>query len=243
VDTIKIDSGKTKMIAHRGLSGIERENTCSAFVAAANRRYFGIETDVRKTKDSQFVIIHDENTDRVSLGEYNINVEETHFSVLENIILPDMDGTVIRKDIRIPTLEEYIQICKKYDKICVLELKNFFAEDDIKTITDIIKKHGYIKKTIFISFKLENCLATRQILPDSEVQWLIHKDEVDDKLIKTLVDNKLDIDIYYKRLTKENIKLFHSHGIKVNCWTCDSREDAQRLVEYGVDFITTNILE
>ena len=35
MDTIKIpDHGKTKIVAHRGLSGIERENTCSAFVAA-----------------------------------------------------------------------------------------------------------------------------------------------------------------------------------------------------------------
>ena len=32
-DTIKIDSKNTKMVAHRGLSGIESENTNAAFVA------------------------------------------------------------------------------------------------------------------------------------------------------------------------------------------------------------------
>ena len=40
MDSIKIDSRNTKMIAHRGLSGIEKENTNAAFIAAGNRSYF-----------------------------------------------------------------------------------------------------------------------------------------------------------------------------------------------------------
>ena len=36
MDVIRIDSKETKMVAHRGLSGLERENTCPAFVAAGN---------------------------------------------------------------------------------------------------------------------------------------------------------------------------------------------------------------
>ena len=47
MNTIKIDSKQAKMVAHRGLSGIERENTNPAFVAAGNRSYFGID-DVEK---------------------------------------------------------------------------------------------------------------------------------------------------------------------------------------------------
>ena len=45
MDTIKIDSGSTRMIAHRGLSGLETENSIPAFVAAGNRGYYGVETD------------------------------------------------------------------------------------------------------------------------------------------------------------------------------------------------------
>ena len=36
MDTIKINAGKTLMVAHRGVSGIEKENTHAAFVAAGN---------------------------------------------------------------------------------------------------------------------------------------------------------------------------------------------------------------
>lgn len=35
----------------------------------------------------------------------------------------------------------------------------------------------------------------------------------------------------------------HDNGIKVNVWTVDSPEDAEKLTQLGVDFITTNILE
>ena len=34
------------MVAHRGVSGLERENTCPAFVAAGVKSYWGIETDI-----------------------------------------------------------------------------------------------------------------------------------------------------------------------------------------------------
>ncbi len=61
METLKIDKQNTKMIAHRGLSGLEQENTVLAFIAAGNRSYFGIETDVRITKDKKFILCHDDN--------------------------------------------------------------------------------------------------------------------------------------------------------------------------------------
>ena len=122
MDTIKIQKNGVKMIAHRGLSGIERENTYPAFIAAGNRSYFGIETDVHVTGDGKFVIIHDETTERVSLGQSNINVEKCSFDEVKDIVLPDLDGSCTRRDIKIPLLEDYIRICKKYGKVCVLEL-------------------------------------------------------------------------------------------------------------------------
>ena len=42
MDTIKLnkEGSNVKMIAHRGVSGLERENTCAAFVAAGNRETY-----------------------------------------------------------------------------------------------------------------------------------------------------------------------------------------------------------
>ena len=229
------------MVAHRGLSGLERENTCPAFVAAGNRSYYGVETDVHKTADGQFVIIHDETTKRVSLETVDINVEENPYSAVKDIVLPDKDGSFNRQDIRIPLLTDYIKICKKYDKKCVLELKNEFEKADIEKIVEEIRELDYLENVIFISFKLNNCIILRSLIAENDIQWLTS--EVTDEIVETLKKEKLNLDVKYLSLTKEIIDMLHAEGIKVNCWTCDDKEAAEQLAGWGVDFITTNILE
>ena len=60
MNTIAFNKGNTLMVAHRGVSGLEMENSIAAFVAAGNRSYYGIETDVHVTKDEQIVVFHDD---------------------------------------------------------------------------------------------------------------------------------------------------------------------------------------
>ena len=238
-DTLKLNGNKPKMIAHRGMSGIELENTCSAFVAAGNRSYFGIETDVHRTADGQFIIIHDDNIKRVAGDE--MIVEKTCYETLRAIRLVDKDGAKGRKDLLMPSLREYIRICKKYEKIAVLELKNHFRPADIDSIIAIIREEEYLENTIFISFDLPNMICIRERLPEQKAQFLIS--EYTDWLLETLRKEKLDLDIKYVALTKERVDALHAAGIEVNCWTVDTLEDAQRMTEYGVDYITSNIVE
>ena len=245
MNTIKIEGKKVPMIAHRGLSGIERENTASAFVAAGNRSYFGIETDVHVAADGNFVVIHDDTTERVSEGAINLDVEKSTYEELSGIVLPDKDGSRNRVDIRIPLLRDYISICKKYEKICVLELKNEFCEKDIERLVLEIRALEYLENVIFISFRPENCSKLRALLPDANIQFLanIKFAEMQEAFIQFALEHKLDLDIYHKLLDREIIEKLHELGIKVNCWTCDDKARAEELIEMGVDFITTNILE
>ena len=67
--------------------------------------------------------------------------------------------------------------------------------------------------------------------------------DVSDDMIKLLSDLKMDLDVHYHSLTKERVDAFHAAGIKINCWTVDNAADGERLAEWGVDYITTNILE
>ena len=239
MNTIKFDKKNTLIVAHRGLSGIEKENTNAAFVAAGNRSYYGIETDVHKTLDGKYVVFHDDTTGRVAID--NMEVEKTTFDCLRSLLLTDIDGKKGRSDIRIPTLQEYISICKKYEKLAVLELKNAFTEDEVYEIVDIIKDMDYLENVIFISFCLGNLVFLRKKYPAQAAQFLT--DSYDDGLIAMLKENNLDLDIKYTELNEDNMKALHDAGIKVNCWTCDDPEAGERLAEWGIEFITSNILE
>ena len=61
----EMDYYKTKYYAHRGLHNGERaENSISAFRAAVEAGY-GIELDIRLSKDGKLVVFHDDTLDRV----------------------------------------------------------------------------------------------------------------------------------------------------------------------------------
>lgn len=236
--TVRIEKKHVQMIAHRGLSGLERENTCAAFVAAGNRSYFGIETDIHKTKDGQFVVFHDDTT--VRLTELDWNVEEHTLAQLRSLKLKDMDGNV-RGDLVMPTLQEYIRICKKYRKTAVLELKNPFRQEDIQTVVQIIRQEDWLERTVFISFSLGNMICLRELLPDQPLQYLVGR--LTDEVKADLIRYSLDLDIRYSDLTAAQVEELHSLGRKVNVWTVDDPKSAELLVKMGVDYITSNILE
>ena len=239
MNTIKIDKKQVKMVAHRGVSGLEMENTNAAFVAAGNRSHFGIETDVHVTSDKKIVVMHDDNMLRVS--GVDMVVEESTLAQLQAIPLYDKEPGKFRSDLHTPVLADYISICKKYGKIAVLELKNRMMPEDIAQIVDEIRQLDYLDGVIFISFSWDNLIDLRKIVPGQKAQFLTGDN--DEALVKKLVENELDLDIYYKSLTKELVDILHENGREVNCWTVDSPEDAQTMVSWGVDYITSNILE
>ncbi len=240
MNTIKIDAKQAKMIAHRGLSGLEKENTCAAFVAAGNREsYFGIETDVHRTIDGRFVIFHDDNTGRVGLDK--MVIEESTFETLRKLQLTDIDGKRGRSDLLIPELMEYIGICKKYEKVAVLELKNEFEPEDVYQIVETIKEGGYLDQVIFISFALNNLIALKEKYPSQKAQYLL--EEWNEDSLEILKKYDLGLDIYYRILTKEIVEDVHSINQEVNVWTVDTKEAGEAMVEMGVDYITSNILE
>ena len=234
-------SRKPLMVAHRGCSGLERENTHAAFVAAGNRSYWGIETDIHRTADGHFVVIHDGDTKRVA-GDHVV-VEETTLETLRRITLRNKySDQKDRPDLCLPTLAEYIAICKYYEKHAVLELKSDFSEEEIAAICAIIDEQDYLHHTTFIAFGYENLVKLRVQRPTQSAQFLIGK-ELPEHWLEMLLDQKVDLDIYRLTLTEEMVRICHENGIKVNCWTVDDPDEAIRLADWGVDQITSNILE
>ena len=59
----------------------------------------------------------------------------------------------------------------------------------------------------------------------------------------SLIKYNLDLDIKYTAVTKELCQKIHDAGKVINCWTVDTVEEGQRVIDCGIDFITTNILE
>ena len=243
MDTIRIEKGSVQMVAHRGLSGLELENTCAAFVAAGNRSYWGIETDVHRTADGKFLLIHDSTTGRVSPED--ICVEENDFATLRS--LPMGKGDLPLGYLQIPTLEEYLDICKRYGKLAVLELKDLpDADETVAQIVAVCKERYGLENMVFIAFRFQNLVRVKKAAPEARCQYLLHEDidllERTD-LVEKMVALGADVDIHHRALTQKHIAYLHEKGLKVNCWTVNDPRRAKELISWGIDFITTNILE
>ena len=240
MNTIKVDLQDVKMVAHRGVSGLEMENTASAFVAAGNRSYFGVECDIHVTADKKIVVIHDSNTGRVALDGESVVVEEHTLDEIRQIRLKNLKGDD-RGDLIIPTLAEYVGICKHYGKVCVIELKERFETEDIKLVIKEINSLDSLENVLCRSFSWENMVDLRTLLPNQAMQFLCGA--VTDELIQKLNRYSMDVDVRHTGLSKKEVELIHKNGHKINCWTVDDPDRAKELAEWGVDYITSNILE
>ena len=54
-------------------------------------------------------------------------------------------------------------------------------------------------------------------------------------------EERLRVDLAHH--TAERAKLLKDAGIKINVWTVDTLEEAQQMIDFGVDYITSNIVE
>ena len=241
-DTVKLQhKGKTQIVAHRGLTVEEMGNTIPAFRDAAKRSHFGSECDIHVTKDKKIVVNHDD--DLGSTCDCSMVIEQSLFDDIRQAIVRPLypDAPHDEQDMRIPTLEEYIEICRSGDKHCIIELKNNFAREDIISVIDELRALDYLHKVIFISFDLQNCIALRELLPEQPIQYLIVN--YDNGVLETLDKYNFDLDMYYQTLSAAILKEVQSHGHKVNAWTIDDPIHAQYFISLGIDYITTNCLE
>ena len=239
MDTVKFEKKNVKIVAHRGLSGIETENTNAAFIAAANRSYFGIETDIRVTRDGRFAVSHDSTLERV--GGLDVSICDRKLDELSELRLLDKDGARDRSDLRVTCLENYLKICKRYSKHAVLEIKNVMTDEQIDAVIATVAEYDYLDSLTFISFYYDNLTAIRRRLPKQSVQFLFSKPT--DEIIDRLIADRIDVDIHHAALTAELIERFHAAGLTVNCYTVDNPERGEELALMGIDMITSNILE
>ena len=263
--TIKIPNKKDiKIIAHRGGS-LEVENTLGAFIASGVGSFYGIETDVYKTTDGKYIISHDETTRRLMNGDYV--VDETDYDTLRSLRFKPQEGRYDRYDLIMPDLQEYLDICKHYEKVAVIEIKKSISRETAKEVYKIVEDTGIIDNTIFISFNFNNLIYLREINPNIPAQFLVDatestllqklteqsfdlemvnnvfKDTYQHAMLDVLKNHKIDLDVWDKSTDLQLVEDCHERGILVNVFTPNTIEEANEFINMGVDFITSNVLE
>lgn len=218
------DQEMTLVIAHRGASRAERENTIAAFVRAVEMGADGIELDVRRTADDVLVVHHD-----AMLGDGRI-VRQVPAGEL-----PD----------HVPTLSAALDACA--GAFVNVEIKNDPSEPDFdptewaahRTLIELGRR-GADARWLVSSFRLETVDLVRSLARSVRTAWLVVA-AGDAEIDATVANGHIAIHPYVNTLDAEVIRGAHARGLAVNTWTCDDPDRMRQLIAWGVDGICTNL--
>ena len=241
------DGGNVKLIAHRGLSAEEYQNTAAAFkLAAADKDVWAIETDVWVTADGKFICMHDADSLKGVDDVRSVTLQQALQIPLEKNFA---DEEKFANEYFAPSFEEYLDICKSGNKIAMIEIKDRnMTESELDGILSIVAQKGvevnfgsfHFAKLKYIRLKDANVglhLFTLTGLPrDMAEAGITSKDKM-----KALIAQRINLSCYWPYLTKSLAKQFHDAGLAVGVWTVNDSKTAACLVdEYGVNFVTTD---
>lgn len=227
-----------KLIAHRGLSSLAPENSITAFEKAGKASYYGIEADIHGTKDDELVIFHDYTLPRMVGIEKEIR--DLTLKEIKELRLNAGNNVSKYNNEHIPTLKEYLKICKKYNVKPIAEIKRVNKMSSLDDIIIQIKKLSFKENFTVISFNKDYLIYLRKNYPNLDIQYLLNEITAED--IEFASKNNFDIDVNYHSVTKDIIDEAHKQNVLINVWTVDDLKTAKELVKMGVDFITTNKL-
>lgn len=226
-----------KLTAHRGFSGIAPENTLVAFEKAGEYGFYATECDVHLTKDGVWVIYHDDNIFRLTNGYKNI--EDATYEELQQYVIDNGVNVDNYPNQKIPTLEEYLVICKDMRIIPQIEIKNG-SKEKLQEILDLLEKYELKENAIIISFKGEMIEKVRELDAKIELWYLV--EEITEENIKKSKDNNYKLAFNHKKNDEEVIKKAIGQGLTLCAWTVDDLETLKRLYNLGVKYITTNAI-
>ncbi|MBQ6165839.1 MAG: hypothetical protein IJK41_00175 [Muribaculaceae bacterium] len=237
------------IVGHRGSQwGVE--NTRAAFINGAEAGAWGLECDIRVTADGTFVISHDDSYKRLGGPETKIADMSTE-QVLSTRLTSKRHGFTYAAN---PcTLGEFLDLCKQYDVVPVIEVKvctsihsNTGSEDEpvfdgIPALINLIDQKGLSDRAVIISFMPGVVDFIHRHYSDITVQVLAGDDDgTIDQWVDWCIERNMDLDAVHTLVTKDAVDRMHAAGLKVNVWTVDRVEDFDRVKAMGVDFITTN---
>ncbi|MEW6116649.1 MAG: glycerophosphodiester phosphodiesterase family protein [Nitrospirota bacterium] len=209
-------------VGHRGAKAYEVENTLESFQKAIELGANAVEFDVRKTKDGELIIIHDDNLKRVFGDDIPV-----HLATLKE--LKQVTGE------RILTLEEALQfIDKTVDKILV-ELKEVGSEEKV---LEIIKRQKVLDRVIVVSFHEAALAAVRAL--DGKIETGLIYAKHRNPIAAALTLQAQYLVPLYKIIHAKDIETAHKNNLKVIVWTINTKREANAYKAKGVDGIASD---
>lgn len=150
------------IVCHRGANKIAPENTLPALECALAAGFDYIEFDLHITTDNEIVVFHDPKLERTTNGHGPVcdhSLAELRKLDAGSWFDPFFAGT------QIPTLNEVLELLKKYDGRAYLEFKSAPPE----LVLEAVKTADLLGRVFFWSFNRDYLVELRKISPTATI--------------------------------------------------------------------------
>lgn len=232
-----------EIIAHRGASYDAPENTVAAIKLAWEQKADGSEFDVYLTKDGRIAVIHDATTKRTAGADHKI--AESTLPELRKLDVGTWKNPKFAGE-KIPTLDEMLATVPA-GKAAYIEVK--CGPEIVPELTRVLKTTTLQPAQLpVISFNAAVIAAVKKARPDIPAYWLV---SLDRKGVKP--PTAAELIAKAKELHADGLDLSATAtldaafadevkraGLKLYVWTVNDPVVAKRMVQLGVNGITTD---
>lgn len=227
---------KPRIILHRGYNMLAPEESIPAYIKGGKAGAWGMECDLQITKDGKFVLMHDSTVDRMTNGSGKISeltlqqIREFRIDVGAGI------ETLSDNEKLVPTLEEYLRICKYYGSVAVIEMKWDMTQAQVREMVNAIRLFNMQDSCIIVSFLAKDLKLVNLTAPEMVVGFMPANDLSNIEDARAL--SNLIINVNQNYVNQQLVDSAHVSGILVGSWSTSSEGRITELATLGVDFIT-----
>ncbi|MEU9950702.1 glycerophosphodiester phosphodiesterase family protein [Streptomyces sp. NPDC047939] len=213
-------------IGHRGVMGVEPENTLRSFIHAEEAGMDLIELDLHLSKDGALAVMHDAEVDRTTDGKGPI-ADKT---------LSELRELDAGQGERVPVFEEVLDAVRSPLQA---EIKDVAAA---RTLAEVMRRRDLVDRVEVISFHDEAIAEITQLVPGVRTALVASRwgNDVVDRA-KAVGATRLVLNV--RRITLELVERAHAEGLTVVGWVVNTQDHLRLARGLGLDGATTDFPE
>lgn len=220
----------TKIIAHRGYTEGNVENTISGLVSAASAGADLIEVDIQQTVDGQFVVFHDRTLRRLT-GKNG---------VIANMTLGELKTLTIHANgfnDKISSLDDFIEIAKALNVSLLIELKvhGKETEDVLPKLVEKLKAYKVLDTYYVQSSDPQMMSQLKKLAPNLRVGivYALNIGPMDETVDFISLEEAWVTDQLISEMKQQKIKLF--------VWTLNKDQSLHNFIRKNVNGVITDL--
>lgn len=233
------------VIGHRGAMAYAPENTLISFEEGVRRGADLIELDVQLSQDGKVVVMHDTSVDRTTDGSGV--VRDLPWKKIQTLDAGVWYGPDYAQE-GVPCLEDVIarfrnkKTANRHALGFIIELKTIRGSGGslADAVVALLQKEEFVERCVVISFDsvaLQEVRAAHKTLPTG---LLFNEESEEGRIAQAKTIGAQAIFPRKTWVTSRGVAAAHKADLAVGTWTCNTKNEMERMLTCGVDMIVTN---